>query len=251
MNENRKKEILGMACLILGGLFILVGLVFFVINNFNNLYGKKVQATILSSVSVTTSDGSPLTLMELMYPVGGKNITTTYNMNGKLEDGQGFIVIYYDARNPKMIIEAGWSFETLFLAILGAFVFMLGLYYKGITDFGIVEMDKPGEDAPERVKKTYETKERVVNGLFPSIGALIFIAFGLVMFFTKHNPWMWAFVGAGGLAFIYFSLDMVPAMIELHRLNVAKKFKGNIVDTSLDAMESKSKKKKDKKSGKD
>ncbi len=30
MNENRKKEILGMACLILGGLFILVGLVFFV-----------------------------------------------------------------------------------------------------------------------------------------------------------------------------------------------------------------------------
>ena len=59
---------------------------------------------------------------DLISPVSG----TVVEVNGKLEDGQGFIIVYYDARNPKMIIEAGWSFETLFLAILGAFVFMLG-----------------------------------------------------------------------------------------------------------------------------
>ena len=244
MSEEKKRETLGLACLILGGLFILTGLVFFVINNMNNLYGKKVQATIMSSVAITTSDGKPRTMLEVMYPVGDKTITTTYDYNGTLEEGQGFMVLYYDARNPKIVIEAGWSFETLFLALLGALVFMMGLYFKKITDFGIVEMKKPDEDAPERVKTTSETRARVLNGIFPFAGGVLLIIFGVVMVITKHNHWMWFFVAAGVLAAGYFSLDMVPAMIELHRLKVAKKFKGAVVDTSLDALESKKKKKK-------
>ena len=92
-------------------------------------------------------------------------------------------------------------------------------------------MKKPDESAPERVKKTYETRQRIGNGLFPSIGGLVFIAFGVVMVVTKHNNWMWIFVGAGILIIFYFSLDMVPAIFELRQLKLAKKFKGQVVDT--------------------
>ena len=70
-------------------------------------------------------------------------------------------------------------------------------------------------------KQIYELSERVANGLFPSIGGLIFILFGVLMVVTRHNHWMWIFVGLGILAVLYFSMDMVPAMLELHQLKVA------------------------------
>ena len=232
MDDKKNRELIGIICIFLGGAFILAGLVFFVVNNRNNIYGKKVSATVMSSVAVTTSDGKKMTLLEVMYPVAGENITTTYDYPGELEEGEVFLTLYYDARNPKLIINAGWTFEALFLALLGGVIFLLGLYYKGITDFGIVEMKKPDANAPERVKKTYEARERIANGLFPSLGGLVFIAFGLVMVFTRHNYWMWFFVGIGALVILYFSLIMVPAMIELHQLKVAKKFRGTVVDRS-------------------
>ena len=231
MDNKKNRELIGIVCIILGGLFILAGLVFFVVNNRNNLYGKKVSATVMSSVEVNTSDNKKMTLLNVMYRVGNENVTTTYNYPGELKEGEVFLELYYDARNPKRVIEAGWTFEALFLALLGAVIFMLGLYYKGVTDFGIVEMKKPDESAPERVKKTYETRQRIGNGLFPSIGGLVFIAFGVVMVLTRHNHWMWIFVGVGVLIVIYFSLDMVPAIFELRQLKLAKKFKGQVVDT--------------------
>ena len=185
----------------------------------------------MSSVVINASDKKKTTLLNVMYRVGNENVNTTYNYPGVLKEGEVFIELYYDARNPKRVIEAGWTFEGLFLSLLGAVIFLLGLYYKGVTDFGIVEMKKPDENAPERVKKTYETRQRIGNGLFPSIGGLVFIAFGVVMVLTRHNHWMWIFVGAGVLIIFYFSLDMVPAIFELRQLKLAKKFKGQVVDT--------------------
>ena len=231
MDNKKNRELIGIICIILGGLFIIAGLVFFVVNNRNNIYGKKVSATVMSSVVVQTSDNKKTTLLNVMYAVGNENVNTTYNYPGELKEGEVFLELYYDARNPKRVIEAGWTFEGLFLSLLGAVIFLLGLYYKGVTDFGIVEMKKPDESAPERVKKTYETRQRIGNGLFPSIGGLVFIAFGVVMVVTKHNNWMWIFVGAGILIIFYFSLDMVPAIFELRQLKLAKKFKGQVVDT--------------------
>ena len=89
--------------------------------------------------------------------------------------------------------------KALFMALLGLIIFLLGLYYKGITDFGIVEMKEPDKDAPERVKKTYEARQRVGNSVFPLLGGFVFVAFGLVMVLTRGNHWMWIFVGIGGL----------------------------------------------------
>jgi hypothetical protein len=118
MDNKKNRELIGIICIILGGLFILAGLVFFVVNNRNNLYGKKVSATVMSSVEVNTSDNKKMTLLNVMYRVGNENVTTTYNYPGELKEGEVFLELYYDARNPKRVIEAGWTFEALFLALL-------------------------------------------------------------------------------------------------------------------------------------
>ena len=238
-NEKANREKVGLLCLCLGALFILAGLVFFVLVNWINIYAKKVTATIMNSIEVTTSDGREMKSLELMYAVGSNTVTSYYTYGGELEDGTGFIQVYYDARNPKIIVEAGWNFEPIFLALLGLIVFLLGLYYKGITDFGIVEMKKPDENAPEIAKKTYQAREKAENGLFMSAGALVFVAFGLYMALAKHNPWMWIFVGIGVLSIVYFSLETVPAILELRQLKMAKKFKGTVVERDEDRTEEK------------
>jgi len=237
MDNKKNRELVGIICIFLGTVFIIAGLVFFVVNNRINLYAKKVTATVMSSVEANVGDEKKpdkqrtITLLNVMYKVGNENVNTTYNYPGKLKEGEVFLVLYYDARNPKHVIDAGWTFESLFLALLGAVILLLGLYYKGIADFGIVEMKKPDDSAPERVKRTYEAKQRIGNGLFPSIGGLVFIAFGVMMVITKHNHWMWIFVGVGVLVIFYFSLDMVPAIFELRQLKIAKKFRGKVVNT--------------------
>ena len=242
MKDAKNRELIGKICLFLGGLFLLAGLVFFVINNRVNMYAKKVSATVLSSVSLTTSDEKQRTMLEILYRVGDENITTTYDYEGVLKEGDVFLEVYYDVREPKKIIEAGWTFEPLFMALLGLIIFLLGLYYKGITDFGIVEMKEPDKDAPERVKKTYEARQRVGNSVFPLLGGFVFVAFGLVMVLTRGNHWMWIFVGIGGLVILYFLTLLIPALMELHQLKVAKKFRGTVVDR--DNLEVKDKKEK-------
>ena len=244
MKDAKNRELIGKICLFLGGLFLLAGLVFFVINNRVNMYAKKVSATVLSSVSLTTSDEKQRTMLEILYRVGDENITTTYDYEGVLKEGDVFLEVYYDVREPKKIIEAGWTFEPLFMALLGLIIFLLGLYYKGITDFGIVEMKEPDKDAPERVKKTYEARQRVGNSVFPLLGGFVFVAFGLVMVLTRGNHWMWIFVGIGGLVILYFLTLLIPALMELHQLKVAKKFRGTVVDR--DNLEVKDKKEKSK-----
>ena len=234
MKESKKKELLGMICIVIGALFILVGLVFFIINNKVNLYAKKTSATVMSSFSLTTSDGRDMTMVELMYKVGSEDVFTTYNLPRELKEGEVFLEIYYDVRKPRQVLEAGWTFEPLFLALLGLVVLLLGLYNKGVTDFGIVEAKKPAKDAPERVKKTYELRQKIGNNLFPALGGFVFIAFGVVMLLTRKNNWMWIFIGIGIAVIFYCALDMIPAFFELRKLNIAKKFRGKVVEDITD-----------------
>ena len=121
MNNLSKKEKLGLLCLILGGLFLVAGLVFFVLINFRNLSAKKVQATILTKVSIYKDDDSDVKqkLMTVMYPVGSENVTTSFTYDGEYDSDTAFMTLYYDARNPKVVMDAGWYFEPLFLATLG------------------------------------------------------------------------------------------------------------------------------------
>ncbi|MBR6094378.1 MAG: hypothetical protein IKP92_05055 [Lachnospiraceae bacterium] len=235
MKDLNKKEKVGLLCLILGGLFLAAGLVFFVLINFRNLSAKKVQATILTKVSIYEDDSDKKqTLLTVMYPVGTENVTTSFTYDGEFENDSAFMTLYYDARNPKVVMDAGWYFEPVFLAALGLLLFLCGLYYKGVTNFGIVERKKPDDNAPENEKKIYELSERSANGLFPAIGGFFFIVFGVLMLILRHNYWMWAFIVIGILAVLYFGYDMIPAMLELHRLKVAQKFKGRVVDTDKD-----------------
>lgn len=263
MKDTKKKELLGMVCIILGALFVLIGLVFFIINNKVNLYAKKVPATVMSSYSLSTSDGKNMTMVELMYKVGTETVFTTYNYPRELKDGEVFLEVYYDVRKPRQVLEAGWTFEPLFLALLGLVVLLLGLYNKGISDFGIVESRKPAADAPERVKKVYELRQKIGNNIFPALGGFVFIAFGLVMLLTRKNNWMWIFIGIGIAVIFYCALDLIPAFFELRKLNIAKKFRGKVVgeevsdkekekakdelDEFLKKKEEKAEKKKDKK----
>lgn len=242
MKDAKSRELIGKICIFLGGVFLLAGIVFFIVNNRINMYAKKVSATALSSLSITTSDGKERTMLELLYKVGDENVTTTYDYDGTLEEGDVFLQVYYDVREPKRIIDAGWTFEPLFMALLGLVVLLLGLYYKGVTDFGIVEMKEPPKDAPDRVKKTYEARQKVGNSIFPILGGVVFIAFGLVMVLTRNNNWMWIFVGVGGLVVVYFATLLIPALLELRQLKIAKKFRGTVVDRDDLAI----KKKKDK-----
>ena len=62
-------------------------------------------------------------------------------------------------------------------------------------------------------------------------GSFLLAMFGLIMVLVRHNKWMWIFFGVGLLTTFYFSLDTLPAILEFRQMKLAKKFKGQVVNT--------------------
>ena len=241
--ENRlNNKNVGLGCVILGGLFLLGGIVLFILYNSINLYAQKADATIVSRYKVE-SEEDPHIVLELAYRVGDDMVYATDSYYGEIDDDTVNMDIYYNVKDPKQILDAGWHFEMIIPAVFGVLILLTGLYYMGLISFGLEPAKKPGEDSSDWDKKYYAAREKAENALIPLLGVISFIVFGIFMVVKKSGWWAWIFIGVGALGVVYLLTDLIPATSEFFALRRIKKFKGKTmsVDDDFEEFEKKNK----------
>ena len=254
MNKLNNKNV-GMGCVILGGIFFIAGIVLFILYNSVNLYAQKTEATIVSRYNVESEEEEPYTMLELAYKVGTEMVYTAYSEHEELDEDATSLEVYYNIKNPKEILDAGWHLEPIIPSAFGILILLTGLYYMGIISFGLEPSKKPGDKASDFEKKYYEARERTENSFIPLLGIVSFIVFGVFMIINKSGWWAWIFIVAGVIGAIYFLTDFIPAANEFMALRKLKKFKGRTlsVDDDFESFELEKlnrKEKKDKKNDK-
>lgn len=248
MGSRLNNKNVGTACAILGGLFILGGIVLFILYNSVNLYAQKADATIVSKYRVESED-DPHTVLELAYRVGDDMVYATDSYYGEIDDETVNLDIYYNVKDPKQILDAGWHFEPVIPAAFGVLILLTGLYYTGHISFGFEPAKKPGKDSSDWDKKYYVAKEKAENALIPMLGVISFVVFGVFLVVKKTGWWAWIFIAVGAIGIIYLLTDLIPAATELNALRKIKNFKGKAVSVD-DDFEKFEKAQKENKSGK-
>lgn len=248
MGSRLNNKNVGTACAILGGLFILGGIVLFILYNSVNLYAQKADATIVSKYKVESED-DPHTVLELAYRVGDDMVYATDSYYGEIDDETVNLDIYYNVKDPKQILDAGWHFEPVIPAAFGVLILLTGLYYTGHISFGFEPAQKPGKDSSDWDKKYYAAKEKAENALIPMLGVISFVVFGVFLVVKKTGWWAWIFIVVGAIGIIYLLTDLIPAATELNALRKIKNFKGKAVSVD-DDFEKFEKAQKENKSGK-
>ena len=233
MGNRLNNKNVGIGCVILGGLFIIGGIVLFILYNSINLYAQKADATIVSKYKVE-SEEDPHTVLELAYRVGDELVYATHAYYGEIDEEAMNLDIYYNVKNPKEILDAGWHFEMIIPVVFGVIILFTGLYYMGFISFGLEPAKKPGEDSSEWDKKYYAAREKAENALIPLLGIISFIVFGVFMVINKSGWWAWIFIGVGALGTVYLLTDLIPAISEFSALRRMKKFKGNTLSVDDD-----------------
>ena len=223
----------GYACLVIGGIFFLTGIVVFILCNTVNLYSQKTEATIVSRYKIEGEEG-PRTMLELAYRVGEEMIYTAQSFPGEIDEETLTMNVYYNIKNPKQLLDAGWRIEPIIPVGFGILIFLVGLYYLNVFAIGPDTFKKPSDKASDWDKKYYEVKERVENGLIPFFGVLSFIAFGIFAIVNKKGWWAWIFIAIGSIAAIYILIDVIPAISEFIVLQKIKKYKDKSVSVDDD-----------------
>ena len=241
MGNKLNNKNVGIACAILGGLFVLAGVVLFILYNSVNLYAQKADATIVSKYRIE-SEEDPHTMLELAYRVGDEMVYTTYSCYEEIDDDTVNMDIYYNVKDPKQILDAGWHFEMIIPAVFGVLILLTGLYYMGLISFGLEPAKKPGENSSDWDKKYYMAREKAENALIPLLGVISFIVFGIFMVVRKSGWWAWIFIAVGAIGVIYLLTDLIPATSEFFALRRVKKFKGKTVSVDDDFEEFEKKK---------
>ena len=232
MNKLNNKNV-GLGCAILGGIFFVAGIVLFILYNSVNLYAQKAEATIVSRYNIE-SEKDPHVMLELAYRVGDDMVYTAYSVNREIEEEETLIDIYYNIKDPKQVLEAGWHLEPIIPSCFGILILLTGLYYMGIVSFGLEPAKKPGAKATEWEKKYYDARERTENSLIPLLGIISFIVFGVFMLVNKSGWWAWIFVVVGALGAIYLLADFIPAVNEFIALKRLKKIKKHTLSVDDD-----------------
>ena len=247
MNKLNNKNV-GLGCVILGGIFFVAGIVLFILSNAVNLYAQKVEATIVSKYNIE-SEEDPHVMLELAYRVGDEMIYTAHSVNYEIDDEETLIEVYYNIKDPKEILDAGWHLEPIIPSGFGILILLTGLYYMGVVSFGLEPAKKPGDKASEWEKKYYDARERTENSLIPLLGIISFLVFGIFMLVNKSGWWAWIFVAIGGIGAIYFLIDLIPAVNEFVALKRLKKIKTHTlsVDDDFESFELERKNKKENK----
>ncbi|MCR4648900.1 MAG: hypothetical protein K5776_07455, partial [Lachnospiraceae bacterium] len=176
MNKLNKKTV-GMVCLGLGGVFFAAGIVLFILFNGINLYAQKVDATIISSYDIDNEG----TMIELAYRVGGEMVVTSTVVPDKVPDDEFERTIYYNIKNPKEIIDAGWHVEPIIPSAFGILIFLIGFFYSGLFNIGGDENRKANRKLSDFDKKVFDAKERIENNLIPLLGVASFLIFGIYL----------------------------------------------------------------------
>ncbi len=232
MNKLNNKNV-GLGCAILGGIFFVAGIVLFILYNSVNLYAQKAEATIVSRYNIE-SEKDPHVMLELAYRVGDEMVYTAYSVDREIEEEETLIDIYYNIKDPKQVLEAGWHLEPIIPSCFGILILLTGLYYMGVVSFGLEPAKKPGAKATEWEKKYYDARERTENSLIPLLGIISFIVFGVFMLVNKSGWWAWIFVVVGALGAIYLLADFIPAVNEFIALKRLKKIKKNTLSVDDD-----------------
>ena len=231
--KKLNNKTVGLICVILGGIFFVAGIVLFILYNSVNLYAQKADATIVSRYRIE-SEEDPHTMLELAYRVGDEMVYTAESVYEEIPEDEVNREIYYNVKNPKEILDAGWHIEPIIPSGFGVLILLVGLYYMGIVTFGLDVNKKPGAKATEWDKKFYDAKERVENNLIPLLGVASFIIFGVFMLVNKSGWWAWIFVAAGVIGALYFLLDLIPAISEFSALKKMKSFKAHSLSVDDD-----------------
>lgn len=228
MSEAKKKDLLGLICIIIGGIFIVAGLVLFILSNHLNLQIKKVEATVIAMYEITQEDGLRHTMVELSYRVGDELMFANYEYPGVLDEETTYLDVYYNIKEPGMVMEGGWSFESLLVLVFGVLILVPGLYLKGIIRTDVLKLTEPEQNAGKITKQIYEAKRQVLEGALPMLASILFIGFGVVMVIGKNGWWPWMFIVVGSIELLYVGWEFIPAAINWSKLSKIDKYKGKV-----------------------
>lgn len=223
MNESKQKQILTMVSLIAGGIFILAGIVLFFASNYMNFQLKKADATVISSYDMILETGEKHSMVEISYRVGNEMVLTTYEYPGVLSPDVSALTVYYDIKNPGMVIDITWSVEPIFVLVLGAILLVVGLYMKGILKVGNIVNDSDIKAGDKRGKELYEAKRKVAENTLPMLAGILFTVFGIIMVAMDKGVWAWIFIIAGAIELLYIGMEYVPALITCIKINKVNK----------------------------
>ncbi len=245
MNESKQKKILTMISLIAGGIFILAGIILFFASNYINFQLKKADATIISSYDMVLENGEKHSMVELSYRVGNEMVLATYEYPGVLSSDVSELTIYYDVKNPGMVINISWSVEPIFVLLLGVVLLIVGLYMKGILKVGNIVSDKDIKASDKRGKELYLAKKTVSENILPVLAGMLFVIFGIIMVAMDKGVWAWIFIIAGAIELLYIGMEFVPALITWRRIEKVNKLASKVkvkvydVETKEDSTDNK------------
>ena len=227
------KKLYGIICTALGGIFVIAGIVLFILNNYMNLYAQKTVATILSEYNVTAENGSTYKMLEICFKVRDDLVTTTMEIHEEIPPEKVDIEVYYNIKKPKMILDAGWNFLPLLVSFLGLLIVVPGLSFLDIVGIKIFEQGKENQTKDAKNKRKAQIMERLENNILPFIGALGITVFGIVMVILKAGWWYWIFVAGGGIMDVYFGIEIIPALIDLKKETGIRNIKAEVIDTDM------------------
>lgn len=222
MKEEKQRDLLGIISIALGGIFIIAGIALFFMSNYMNFQLHKTEATVIGMYDITLEDGLKHTMVELSYHVGNELVLTNYEYPGTLSEETMFLEVYYNIKEPGMVVDAGWSFGPVLVFALGLLILIPGLYMKGVLKADWLTGDPKYIKSGKMTRELYDARSRAIEGILPMLAGILFVVFGIVMMIKDTSWWTWIFVVVGIIELLYVGMDFVPALItwiSLSRVN--------------------------------
>ncbi len=235
MSEERQQKLLGLISTLIGAVFVLAGIIIFIMSNHMNFQMKKTEATIIAMYAIETIDGQKHTMTELSYRVGSELVFASYEYPGILSEDTIALDIFYNIKEPSMVFDGDWIWQPLLVLALGVPILITGLYYWGIINFDAWKLSVPDANAGMTQKELYKAKKTTVENILPMMAGILFIVFGIIMLISRGEWWAWLFIVIGAVELLYIGMEFVPALIKwinLSRLNKLKK-KAKVYDVEM------------------
>lgn len=234
-----ERDFWGYTCIVIGALFTLLSLFLFIFSNRMNFFAEKTSATILSRSDIATEDGEVKQMLTVSYRVGKEMVVTSFEYNkGYLNEDVISIDVYYNVKEPKLVLDDGWSFYALPVLALGILILFVGLWVKGfVLQDNLLFEDAPSKSATKYQKEVFEVKKKAIENLFPFCAAMLMFICGIIFWISRVGWGAYVFMGLGVLAMVYIGLELVPALYEWNE--IYRKFKLSKIKVKVTEIETK------------
>lgn len=214
IQDKLSNKIVGYVGTILGGVFVVAGIVLFVLLNAVNMYSQKTVATIMSRTDVKTDE--PYVFLDLAYRVGDEMVYTTQSFKQTIPEEQVEIDVYYNIKDPKTLEDGGWNFQPIGIFIIGIMIGFVGIYYIKTAADGI---DGRKDKSKNNLEQKYDkVKDRLESDVVMLMGSMSLLIFGIILKINVHSFWPWIIIGTGGIATVYILIDTIPVAKEFFDL---------------------------------